>query len=85
VFKIIRDFVPQPQFMMLCDRSCATYAYATVPTGLPGNEESHQAIWARSLLEQGWKITLAEHVCPAHVQKDKEGESLIVIPTAAIN
>lgn len=80
MFKVIRDFVPRPQFMIMCDRACGNYAAVNVAEGPPQLEEGHQAVWARSLQEIGWKITLSEHVCPAHTKQDKEGKSLIVMP-----
>ena len=83
MFKVIRDFVEKPRFLIICDRSCGTYAFAEIGAASGASDIQNQAHWARTLQEQGWSITLAEHVCPAHVKKDKEGESLIVLPSMA--
>jgi hypothetical protein len=77
MFKVIKDFVAAPgQFLVLCDRACGTFAWVPIaPFGL--SEDAQQATWAGVLIDKGWKITLAEHVCPAHAQAEK------VSPTAA--
>jgi len=67
--KIIRDNVPQPQFMVLCDRACGTFEWVIIQQFGPP-EDAQQAHWAGSLIQKGWRITLAEHVCPFHTAKE---------------
>lgn len=83
MFKVIRDFVNQPRFLMMCDPACGTYSFVDVPAGPEQSEDAAQAIWARELTKQGWRITLSEQVCPAHVKQDREGASLIITPNMA--
>ena len=47
MFKIIRDFVPQPQFLIMCDRACGTYAFAQISPGPQVSEDAQQSVWAR--------------------------------------
>lgn len=84
MFKVIKDFVTPPgQFLVLCDRSCGTFAWVPIqPFGQP--EDAQQAIWAGALINLGWKITLSEHVCPAHARlekRDTAGATIITVET----
>jgi hypothetical protein len=79
MFKIIRDFVKQPSFFVVCDRPCATYATVALPE-LAEFSDNLQLAFAETLRQQGWRISFAEHVCPMHVKKEAEGQSMIVRP-----
>lgn len=83
MLKIIRDFIPQPMFMILCDRSCGVFAHIAIEQGPQVSEDAQQSVWARSLIQNGWKITLAEHVCPQHVQQAAAARSMIIVPGLA--
>jgi hypothetical protein len=79
MFKVIRDFVDRPKFLMLCDRSCGQFAIVDLQQ--PGvNEDAQQVMWANGLIQQGWKITLSEQVCPQHMRKDTESQPRIIVP-----
>ena len=79
MFKVIKDHIPQPMFFVMCDRSCGTYVHTPVQPG--PSEDAQQAMWARALINQGWRVQLHEHVCPAHVQEESGNKSLIVLPS----
>jgi hypothetical protein len=90
MFKVIRDHVPQPQFMVLCDRACGTFAWVNIQQ-FGASEDAQQAQWAGVLIGDGWRITLAEHICPAHHAKEMAEKKqaapapviITVIPEAA--
>jgi hypothetical protein len=83
MFKVIKDFVPEPGMLLcMCDRACGTYAQAQLQAG-PNAADAQQPLFANELLRQGWKITLAEHVCPTHVKQEAGEKSLIYMPSAS--
>jgi hypothetical protein len=89
MFKIIRDFVEQPQFLMWCD--CACGAFFTLPF-TPATEEQRAAGLADQVeqgcmkqfvtvaMQGGWKVSLDRQLCPAHVKKEAGEISRILIP-----
>jgi hypothetical protein len=78
-FKVIKDFVEQPVLMITCDRSCGYNVTCAVPLEL-AEDQGTQAAFIQQALQQGWRVTLAEQVCPKHVEKERGEISRIVIP-----
>jgi hypothetical protein len=79
-FKVIKDFVEQPVLMIVCDRSCAYNVTCAVPPQM-ADDQTTQAAFIQQAVQQGWKVTLAEQVCPKHVEKERANESRILIPS----
>ncbi len=81
MFKVIRDFIDKPLFLVMCDCSCGIYVVNAFEPG--PTEEGLQAAFAGQLIKDGWKITLAQQICPAHVKKEADAGRLIVLPDFA--
>jgi hypothetical protein len=69
MFKVIREFVPAPMFLMMCDnRSCA--ASATMPANFANAEELRlsQDSFLKQAVKDGWVIGLDAQLCPGHAE-----------------
>jgi hypothetical protein len=82
MFKIIRDFVEVPLFIVMCDESCGQYFQAPFQPG--PNEDQQQVIFAGHAMGAGWKIGFDRQICPLHVQKSAREQKLILMPTISI-
>lgn len=80
MFRIVRDFVPRPALMLLCDRSCGTIRVLSMRPEVP--EEMQQAAFIGSAVEEGWVIQLDRQVCPQHAKLEGMGinQSRVVVP-----
>jgi len=84
MFKIIRDFVQNPQFLAMCDESCGQYV--TLPFDAT-QEDAQQGLFVLGLQRNGWKVGLDRQVCPLHVAKLAETSrerKLIELPTISL-
>jgi hypothetical protein len=78
-YKVIKDFVENPVLQITCDRSCGYNIACAVPAA-SADDPATQAAFVQQAVQQGWRVTLAEQVCPKHVEKERGDVSLIVIP-----
>lgn len=79
MIRIIKDFVPKPVIQILCDRKCPNCVNMPVEPGMEDMEATHVA-FIQGLQQSGWRLSIVEHVCPAHVQKERGEVSMIVMP-----
>ena len=79
-FKVIKDFVEQPVLMLSCDRACGYNASCVVPAQV-ADDPNTQGAFIQQAVQQGWKVTLQEQVCPKHVEKERGAVSRIIIPS----
>jgi len=82
MFKIVKDFVTQPLFLMWCDASCANYIQGPKPTDAIADDQSLEAAFAQEALRQGWNLSLERHLCPMHAKAAAETR-LIHVPSFA--
>lgn len=73
MFKVVREFVDIPLFLLVCDnRNCAAMARGEV--SFVNEEET--ALYQRSFLtnatKDGWMIGLDAQLCPGHAKLHKE-------------
>jgi len=68
MFKIVRDGVPKPQFMMLCDGPCGNVILAVVEVENADRQQHHNAFYD-SAAGQGWLVRLDRQLCPAHARE----------------
>jgi len=67
MFKVIKEFVPQPMWLLMCDnRHCA--ASATQPANLtnPDDARLSQSTFLKNAGNEGWAIGLDVQLCPGH-------------------
>jgi hypothetical protein len=82
MLRIVRDFVPQPVFFLLCDeRTCANAATRLVNLSVDLNEEARAFV--ETAIAGGWSINLDAHICPSHVAASSR-EALITVPRPAV-
>lgn len=82
MFKVIRDFVPIQQFLVMCDESCGQYFSSPFDPAAP--EDAQQAAFVAFVIQQGWKIRFDRQLCPLHAAKAKAAEeraALLALPT----
>jgi hypothetical protein len=84
MLRIITDFVPVPVIMAMCDeRTCGCYATANVEPPQTIQEAVLGFIECRAL--EGWQMLVTHHLCPAHVKKLKDQQSMIVVPKSSFS
>ena len=84
MFKVVRDYVEQPQFLIMCDAACAKYIAAPFTAGAEPLEQGQQINFIQSAAQQGWKIALGQQLCPQHVQSQSADQPRILVPSMAM-
>ena len=81
MLRVVRDFVPQPVFFLLCDeRNCANAATRLVNLSVDINDDARAFV--ETAIAGGWSINLDAHICPGHVAASSR--DLITVPRPAV-
>lgn len=72
---IITDFVPQPIMRACCGMNCVDFIQAPFDPAAPQQESLQRFLTQAEFL--GWKIGLFGNLCPRHLAKAREQQSLI--------
>lgn len=88
MFKVIKEFVPEPMYLMMCDnRNCSMSATGQADLASADGLKLSQSQFLKSATEQGWAIGLDAQLCPAHAEVAKkqreERRSVVVMPSGA--
>lgn len=87
MFRIVTDFVPQPNLLLVCDdRHCGCVATGSLPPG--ANEELRNAAampFVQQAIEAGWAIGIDRHLCPQHAGRIAQGRRLVEVARFTLN
>ena len=89
MLRIGRQFVEQPQAMLLCDKNdCGSFAFCKFEPARPDADQNQ--VLAGQLQQflvecgkLGWALGLDGHICPGHVQEMNQNRNLVQVATAA--
>ena len=87
MFRIVADFVPQPNLLLLCDdRHCGCFATAVLPAGLSEEERNATVTpFIQGAINAGWAIGIDRHLCPQHAGRIAQGRKLVEVPQFTLN
>jgi len=81
LFRIVNQFVPAPGLFLLCDDPrCGQYV-TTQLTVTPATDINHLVeLFIQDAQSKGWRVTLAQQLCPGHVKKQQDDAGMVHVP-----
>ena len=84
MFRIVRDFVKWPSFLIVCDCiSCGVFLTKPVPQFDATVTTDPTASFVEDCKQAGWQVGLDQQICPEHakaIRQYADREKLIHLP-----